>query len=94
MNLETQLQTRYDPGIIAYCWDGVPVDKTVIPLDGGLVIDLDKSTPNTTIIKERIGPVRNTYIHHDRGPGRETSDVDLDYIPPISEIIRKWSENE
>jgi hypothetical protein len=90
MSLEYQIQPKYESGITAYCWDGVPVDKMIIPLDGGLVIDLDRSTPNTTIIKEQIGPVRNTYIHHDRGTGRETSNTKWDYTPSISEIIEKW----
>lgn len=44
-------------------------------LDGGLRIDLNKSTPNTTILKEDLGPIRNTYVHHDRGPGRMETDI-------------------
>ncbi len=66
------------------CWgdprpggDSIPL----IPLGNGLTIDLDKSTYNedtrdgTVIIKEQIGPIRNTYIHHRKGEGRETSTI-------------------
>ena len=53
-----------------------PINPVINPiLDGGLRIDIKKSTPNTTIIKEDIGPIRNTYIHHDRGPGRMETNI-------------------
>ena len=42
-------------------------------LYGGLELDLNKSTKNTTILKERLDQINNTYIHHDKGPGRMTT---------------------
>lgn len=48
-------------------------------LAGGVRIDFNKSTPNTTILKETYGPVQNTYVHHDRGPGRMT--INTRYSP-------------
>ncbi len=39
-------------------------------LDGGILLDIDKSTPNTTILREDFGGAGNLYIHHDRGIGR------------------------
>nr|MBI4157217.1 hypothetical protein [Candidatus Woesearchaeota archaeon] len=42
------------------------------PLSGGIYLDLNKSTKNTTILKEDLGlgELFNIYIHHDRGDGR------------------------
>jgi len=47
-------------------------------LSGGCYLDLEKNSRNTFIIGEDIPGMRgarlNTYIHHDRGPGRMTSE--------------------
>jgi len=48
-----------------------PINPVVDPvLYGGLEVDFIKSTLKTTIIKDRIGPIVDTYIHHDDGVGR------------------------
>ena len=44
-------------------------------LDGDLRIDLNKSTLNTAILRENIEPIKNTYIHHNRGPGRVEENI-------------------
>ena len=63
---------RYFIGtIVLYSGPGAP--KMINPmLDGGLRIDFNKSTDNTTILRERLGygELENFYINHDRGPGR------------------------
>ena len=51
--------------------------KPGILLDGGLELDLRKSTKNTVVLKEPIDDyLQNIYIHHDRGLGREDLLVD------------------
>jgi|SRR3989344_5232313 len=48
-----------------------------ILLDGGMELDLKKSTRNTAILREPIDEyLENIYIHHDRGLGREDLLVD------------------
>ena len=42
-------------------------------LDGGVILDINKSTINTTLLREDFGGSGNLYIHHDRGPGRRVS---------------------
>ena len=63
---------RYFIGtIVLYSGPGAP--KMINPmLDGGLRIDFNKSTDNTTILRERLGygEVENIYIHHDKGLSR------------------------
>lgn len=56
-----------------------PIYKPINPvLGGGCYLDLDRGTRNTFIIGEDVPGMRgsrlNTYIHHDRGPGRMTSE--------------------
>ena len=75
---------------------GLDLFRPVNPiLDGGLTIDLGKSTSNTTILKESIGPIRNTYIHHDDGFGRMTSglkdlkNVGVDELQVMIDTIRR-----
>ncbi len=37
-------------------------------------------TSNTITLTEKIGPITNTYIHHERGPGRMTVDTLYDRL--------------
>jgi len=71
--------TNYSRGYIPSfyeCIPDIPIHPYISPLiDGGLRIDIDRSTPNTVIIKEDIGQIRNTYIHHDKGPGRVETNI-------------------
>ncbi len=69
---KTQLPPDYASKGIAYfgIWDTIVLDKR-----NGIVIDIGKSTENTFIIKEEIGPINNTYIHHIYGDGRETTKI-------------------
>lgn len=47
-----------------------PIDTA---LEGGIQLRLDRSSRNTTILTENIeNIINNTYIHHNRGPGRAT----------------------
>jgi len=58
--------------------------KSRIELDGRIYIDLEKSTPNTTIMKEPLNEyLQNVYVHHDRGPGR------VDTLAEINSIIEE-----
>jgi hypothetical protein len=56
------------------CASGIDKYDSINPLlEGGVNIDLDKSTPNTVILKEMIEECfQNIYIHHDgkNSPGR------------------------
>jgi len=47
-------------------------------LDGGVRIKLKTTTPNTSILREDIGPIANTYFHHDHGDGRMETKTDLE----------------
>jgi len=67
-----------------------PFKKKDLPF-GDLSIG-KKTNKNTVIIKEQIGPIRNTYIHHDKGWGRETTDIKWDSplrMPNYLDIFKK-----
>lgn len=64
-------------------WKLEPTKPLDIAINYLLWLDLNKSTPNTTIIKEDIGPIRNTYIHHDGGPGRMETVI----LPPLRKDV-------
>mgnify|MGYP001569419178 CR=1 FL=1 len=64
--------------------------RDLLKLDGGVYIDLVRSTMNTVILKEPIAEgLQNVYVHHDRGPGRVDSLVEM--YDKIIEKIRKDS---
>ncbi|MBT6995046.1 hypothetical protein HN865_00385 [Candidatus Woesearchaeota archaeon] len=90
-----------------YTWgSSIPCDKIVpINIGGrttlkiGINIDTDKSTyqdlpedGGVVIIKEGIGPIKNTYIHHDNGWGRETSVIKQD-LPFDQDVVEKQIKN-
>ncbi len=57
-----------------------PID---LYLDGGLRIN-ENTTPNTVILREDLDQIANTYIHHDRGPGRMETKI-LKYLKYLKE---------